>query len=126
MVRELGEVRVDRAAKELLERLADGLMGHHPLRGGHACEQGLPDQAVAEAEVAGGRPHRDDEPERGRGVGERLMREALAIAEASGARTVDLTSRPSREAANRLYERLGFEARETGVYRLSPPREPRP
>ena len=34
-----------------------------------------------------------------------------------GARSVDLTSRPSREAANRLYRRLGFEPRETNVYR---------
>ncbi|MEU2491621.1 hypothetical protein [Streptomyces sp. NPDC007883] len=40
------------------------------------------------------------------------------LAEAAGARTVDLTSRPSREAANRLYERLGFEARDSTVYRF--------
>jgi ribosomal protein S18 acetylase RimI-like enzyme len=54
---------------------------------------------------------------RGRGIGELLTREALALAAAGGARTVDLTSRPSREAANRLYARLGFELRETNVYR---------
>ena len=36
-----------------------------------------------------------------------------------GARTVDLTSRPSREAANRLYVRMGFESRTTNVYRYS-------
>ena len=58
-----------------------------------------------------------DEAARGRGVGEALNREALALAARLGARTVDLTSRPSREAANRLYQRLGFELRETNVYR---------
>lgn len=58
-----------------------------------------------------------DESARGRGVGEALTRAALAESLARGARTVDLTSRPSRETANRLYRRLGFEARETNVYR---------
>ena len=61
-----------------------------------------------------------DESVRGRGVGEALSREALRRATAAGARTVDLTSRPSREAANRLYRRLGFELRETNVYRWAP------
>jgi ribosomal protein S18 acetylase RimI-like enzyme len=60
-----------------------------------------------------------DEQARGRGVGEALTREALRIAKERGARTVDLTSRPSREAANRLYQRLGFVRRETNVYRLT-------
>jgi ribosomal protein S18 acetylase RimI-like enzyme len=50
-------------------------------------------------------------------VGEALTRAALEIAEGEGARTVDLTSRPSREVANRLYERIGFAERETNVYR---------
>lgn len=54
---------------------------------------------------------------RGRGVGEALSRRALAVAADAGARTVDLTSRPSREAANRLYQRIGFVQRETNVYR---------
>jgi ribosomal protein S18 acetylase RimI-like enzyme len=54
---------------------------------------------------------------RGRGVGEALSRRALELAEGAGAKTVELTSRPSREAANRLYRRLGFEIRETNVYR---------
>jgi len=54
---------------------------------------------------------------RGKGVGEALNRHALDVARAHGCKTVDLTSRPSREAANRLYRRLGFEARETNVYR---------
>ena len=56
---------------------------------------------------------------RGRGVGEALSRRALETAAEAGARTVDLTSRPSREAANRLYQRLGFERRDTNVYRYS-------
>jgi ribosomal protein S18 acetylase RimI-like enzyme len=56
---------------------------------------------------------------RGHGVGELLNRAALDRAAAMGAITVDLTSRPSREAANRLYQRLGFVARETNVYRYT-------
>lgn len=56
---------------------------------------------------------------RGQGVGEALNRHALDLAASLGARTVDLTSRPSREAANRLYQRLGFVLRETNVYRHS-------
>ena len=55
---------------------------------------------------------------RGRGVGEALNRAAMDRAREVGATTVDLTSRPSREAANRLYRRLGFEQRATNVYRL--------
>ena len=60
-----------------------------------------------------------DESARGRGVGEALSRRAIELAAAAGARTVDLTSRPSRQAANRLYQRLGFERRDTNVYRYS-------
>ncbi|MEU9247231.1 GNAT family N-acetyltransferase [Streptomyces sp. NPDC048385] len=63
-----------------------------------------------------------DEAARGHGVGGALTEEALRLAEAAGARTVDLTSRPSRQAANRLYERLGFEARDSRVYRYVLPR----
>jgi ribosomal protein S18 acetylase RimI-like enzyme len=58
-----------------------------------------------------------DESARGKGVGEALNRFALDRARDAGATTVDLTSRPSREAANRLYQRLGFVERETNVYR---------
>ncbi|HWL40727.1 MAG TPA: GNAT family N-acetyltransferase, partial [Gemmatimonadaceae bacterium] len=58
-----------------------------------------------------------DADARGRGVGEALSREALAIAASRGAATVDLTSRPARGAANRLYQRIGFRRRETNVYR---------
>ena len=61
-----------------------------------------------------------DASARGRGVGEALTRAALRRAGELGARTVDLTSRPSREAANRLYRRSGFELRETNVYRATP------
>ncbi len=61
---------------------------------------------------------------RGCGVGEALTLEALDRARAAGAVTVDLTSRPSRAAAVRLYERLGFERRETGVYRWRDPTDP--
>lgn len=55
---------------------------------------------------------------RGKGVGRLLNERALEIAKEAGAKTVDLTSRPSREAANRLYKRLGFVERETNVYRF--------
>ncbi len=58
-----------------------------------------------------------DDVARGRGVGAALNNAALDLARSEGATTVDLTSRPSREAANRLYKRLGFEMRETNVYR---------
>jgi ribosomal protein S18 acetylase RimI-like enzyme len=58
-----------------------------------------------------------DEGARGRGVGEALTREAVRLADAAGARTVDLTSRPGRGAAVRLYERIGFEERPSRVYR---------
>jgi len=60
-----------------------------------------------------------DESARGRGVGDLLNRAALDRARELGAKTVDLTSRPSREAANRLYQRIGFVARDTNVYRYS-------
>ncbi len=60
-----------------------------------------------------------DEAARGHGVGDLLNRAALDRARELGAKTVDLTSRPSREAANRLYQRIGFIARDTNVYRYS-------
>ena len=61
-----------------------------------------------------------DETVRGRGVGEGLSQEAVRRAVELGARTVELTSRPSREAANRLYQRLGFALRDSNVYRYTP------
>ncbi len=60
-----------------------------------------------------------DDAARGKGVGELLNRRALEISAENGAKTVDLTSRPSREAANRLYQRIGFEQRDTNVYRYA-------
>lgn len=60
-----------------------------------------------------------DSEVRGKGVGSLLVRAAVARAEQVGARTVDLTSRPSRTEANRLYVSLGFEPRETNVYRYN-------
>ncbi len=60
-----------------------------------------------------------DTAARGRGVGTALTREALRLARDQGARTVDLTSRPSRDAATRLYEGLGFQRRESQVYRFA-------
>jgi ribosomal protein S18 acetylase RimI-like enzyme len=66
-----------------------------------------------------------DEGARREGVGEALMKAGIRLAEESGARHLNLTSRPTREAANRLYRRLGFEERETNVYRLTLP-APRP
>ncbi|CAM2996936.1 GNAT family N-acetyltransferase [Actinomyces slackii] len=58
-----------------------------------------------------------DSQARGQGAGRALVEAAVEHAASVGARTVDLTSRPSREAANRLYQRSGFELRETNVYR---------
>lgn len=58
-----------------------------------------------------------DESARGKGVGSALNVAAIERAQRVGARTVDLTSRPSREVANRLYQRLGFKPRDTNVYR---------
>ena len=58
-----------------------------------------------------------DEATRSQGAGQKLVEAAVAQAAKLGARTVDLTSRPSREAANRLYRRCGFVQRETNVYR---------
>ena len=60
-----------------------------------------------------------DEAARGQGAGFALVEAAVEHAKKVGARTVDLTSRPSREAANRLYQRAGFQLRETNVYRVT-------
>jgi ribosomal protein S18 acetylase RimI-like enzyme len=59
-----------------------------------------------------------DETARGAGAGAALTEEALRLSRQAGARTVDLTSSPAREAANRLYQRLGFQLRQTNVYRF--------
>ena len=57
-----------------------------------------------------------DEAARGQGIGAALTRAGLDLAARRGAKTVNLTSRPAREAANRLYQRLGFVRRETNLY----------
>jgi ribosomal protein S18 acetylase RimI-like enzyme len=59
-----------------------------------------------------------DEMARGRGVGEALTREAIRLAKEAGADYIALTSNPRRAAANRLYQRVGFQKWETNVYRL--------
>jgi ribosomal protein S18 acetylase RimI-like enzyme len=64
-----------------------------------------------------------DEAARGKGVGRILNEAAIEHAFANGAITVDLTSRPTREAANRLYQRIGFVQRDTNVYRYAPPNQ---
>jgi ribosomal protein S18 acetylase RimI-like enzyme len=60
-----------------------------------------------------------DDAARGQGVGTALTNQAIETARAAGVRTIDLTSRPSRVAAGRLYEKLGFELRDTRVYRYT-------
>lgn len=60
-----------------------------------------------------------DEAARGRRVGELLTRAAIDKAAAAGCKTVDLTSNPARQSAHRLYERMGFQVRDTSVYRYS-------
>ena len=60
-----------------------------------------------------------DESARGHGVGAALVFEAIELAKRRGARHVNLTSRSSREEANRLYQRAGFVIRDTNVYRLN-------
>jgi ribosomal protein S18 acetylase RimI-like enzyme len=58
-----------------------------------------------------------DEAVNGRGIGRQLTEAMLARARELGCTTVDLTSRPSREAANHLYQKVGFTQRATNVYR---------
>jgi ribosomal protein S18 acetylase RimI-like enzyme len=65
-----------------------------------------------------------DQDARGQGVGTALTMAAIDQAQAQGARSIDLTSRASRVAANRLYQQLGFQLRDSNVYRYQP--QPRP
>ncbi len=60
-----------------------------------------------------------DSSMRGRGVGEALVKECIEVARRRGASIVELQTAPSREAANRLYERMGFERRDSNPYRLT-------
>lgn len=57
-----------------------------------------------------------DEAMRGRGIGNALVRRAIELAREAGANGVSLTSNPQREAANRLYQAMGFELRKTNAY----------
>jgi ribosomal protein S18 acetylase RimI-like enzyme len=59
-----------------------------------------------------------DHKARGRGVGEALVKACIEAARARGAAIVELQSARAREAANRLYPRLGFELRDSNVYRM--------
>ena len=59
-----------------------------------------------------------DENSRGKGLGKKLMEEGIKKARELDLEYVGLTSRPEREAANALYQRLGFQKRDTNVYRL--------
>ena len=65
-----------------------------------------------------------DAAARGRGVGEALTLAAVRLAQQRGAQTIDLTSRQSRVAAHRLYEKAGFHIRDTSVYRYGPKPSP--
>jgi GNAT superfamily N-acetyltransferase len=59
-----------------------------------------------------------DEGARGKGVGAALVKACLDVARKRGAQVAELQSGVGREAANRLYPRMGFERRETNVYRI--------
>jgi ribosomal protein S18 acetylase RimI-like enzyme len=62
-----------------------------------------------------------DQHVRGQGVGTALTMAAVDLAQQQGARSIDLTSRASRVEANRLYQQLGFQLRDSNVYRYQPP-----
>ena len=57
---------------------------------------------------------------RGKGVGEALVNAALQVGREKGAQVAELQSGrgPNREAAHRLYERLGFRIRDSDVMRI--------
>lgn len=57
-----------------------------------------------------------DETMRRRGIGEALVRHAIDLAREAGADAVSLTSNPQREAANKLYQAIGFRLRQTNPY----------
>jgi len=59
-----------------------------------------------------------DNSARGQGIGDALMKYAINLAREKGAQNISLTSNPMREAANRLYLRVGFKKRETNAYQM--------
>jgi ribosomal protein S18 acetylase RimI-like enzyme len=99
---------VDSAGTSLLVARADGRVAGSLTLAVHATPTGV-HAWIEDVVVDGGA--------RGRGIGEALTRRAVELAAERGAATVDLTSSPSREAANRLYQRMGFERRQTNAYR---------
>ena len=60
-----------------------------------------------------------DEIYRGKGIGEKISKELIALARKKKVRSIELSSRPSRTVANKLYQKLGFRRKETNVYSLS-------
>ena len=109
---DLAELRdlVSQNATTVLVARLDGVDRRHPLARDVR-------RAVRPAGLDRGRRRRSPPP--GTGIATRLIDTALGIATSAGCRTVDLTSRPSRDDANRLYEKCGFARRETNVYRYS-------
>jgi ribosomal protein S18 acetylase RimI-like enzyme len=59
------------------------------------------------------------EADRGKGVAQSLLEAGIELASSKGAKTLDLTSRPARVSANRLYQKVGFKHRDTNVYRIA-------
>ena len=59
-----------------------------------------------------------DESYRGKGIGQMLMNFAVDYVKQMKVSVLMLTSNPSRIAANKLYVKLGFEKKETNVYRF--------
>lgn len=55
---------------------------------------------------------------RGQGLGEKLMREVIEIARNEKLKSISLTSRPQRVAAHKLYQKVGFQIKETTVFKL--------
>lgn len=60
-----------------------------------------------------------DQASRGQKVGENLLQRVLQKARDEGVKSLTLTSHPTREAANHLYQSVGFERRDTNVYRIT-------
>lgn len=59
-----------------------------------------------------------DEQYRGQRIGERIVLKLISLAKAKNMAMAELTSNPRRIAANKMYPKLGFERRETNVYRM--------
>jgi len=59
-----------------------------------------------------------DEAYQGKGLGRALTQHAIDYAKSQHADSLMLTSHPSRIAANKLYQSIGFEQKQTNVYRI--------